>query len=169
MIRRHNPENHDPNFYRHGNLKSHILIVCIINVDSYIVIALRGVRISAVTLYRGRMFFVLFCTTSLSIYVTQCRRNWILAGFKCSSFAFWRGILFSLKLYSSCRQWSSGLWRCADCVDLCGSETWRYIMQEICSSETLVIIYKATRCHNPEGHNRHLHCREILKSHVCCP
>jgi hypothetical protein len=40
-------------------------------------------------------------------------------------------------------------------------------MEVVCSSETLVPIYKSTRCHNPEDHHGHLLRRESLKYHVC--
>jgi hypothetical protein len=36
--------------------------------------------------------------------------------------------------------------------------------EAICSSETLVSIYKNTRRHDPEHHGQHLHRRENLKS-----
>jgi hypothetical protein len=39
-------------------------------------------------------------------------------------------------------------------------------MEAKLSSEMLATTYKTTRCHKTEDHNRHLHCRENLKSHI---
>jgi hypothetical protein len=38
-------------------------------------------------------------------------------------------------------------------------------MKAVCSSETLVTIYKSTWHHNPEDHHLHLHHHENLKFH----
>lgn len=46
------------------------------------------------------------------------------------------------------------------------SSRWTYLkMKAICLSEILVTIYKTTRRHKPDDHNRHLHRSEKIKSH----
>jgi hypothetical protein len=39
-------------------------------------------------------------------------------------------------------------------------------MEAVCSSKTLVCIYKSSRLYNPKHQHRHLHHRENLKSHI---
>jgi hypothetical protein len=39
-------------------------------------------------------------------------------------------------------------------------------MEAVRSSETSVAIYKTTRRHNPEDHNRHFYRRENLRSQI---
>jgi hypothetical protein len=42
----------------------------------------------------------------------------------------------------------------------------RVKMEAVCSPETLVPTDKCTRCNSPEDQHRHLHRRQILKSHM---
>jgi hypothetical protein len=41
------------------------------------------------------------------------------------------------------------------------------MMKLIHSSETMVITYKTTHCHNPECHDSHFHCCKNLKPQTC--